>query len=117
MKTNIPRWFRVYLWIYGILHIILAVPWGIISPTGGLIILIPLLMLISGISALIGKRWGAFPVTILALLVTAFYILIAIPFGLPYEAYFYVAGFSLLLAIEWFTAVMYWRFFFRHKIG
>ena len=111
MKVDIPRWFRLYLRIYGILHIPLAVPSGFISPIGGL------LMLVSGISALIAKRWGAFPITILVLSVTPFYILKMIPIALVDEVYFYVAGLSLLLAVEWFTAIMYWRFFFRHKIG
>ena len=112
MKTNIPRWFRVYLRIYGILHIIIAVPWGLMFPfpIGGL------LMLASGISALIARRWGAFPITILAFSVT-YDIRPFVAISVADGVYHFAAAFTLLFAAQWFTAIMYWRFFFRRKMG
>jgi hypothetical protein len=75
-----------------------------------------LLMLVSAISALFAKRWGAFPITIFALGVT-FDIRPLVGISLADGMYYFAAAFILFFAAQWFTAIMYWRFFFRRKMG
>ena len=106
----VPRWFYLYLRIYGVFHIVLGL---ILLAFSNLNLLLPLFMIIAGVSALIRKRWGVFPITVMALLVTAFYMTIVIPFGFGEKAYAFALEFTFLLAAELFTAVLYWRFIFH----
>lgn len=89
-----------------------AIPWILMAPAA-LVILIPMLVMLSGISALFQKRWGAIPIIILALMVALFCVLIVIPFGFGMGAYISALPFSLLFAVEIFTATMYWHHIVR----
>ena len=113
IRQDIPQWFRTYLDVYGVLNITISIPWIFTAPYGGLIVLIPIMMLMTGVSVLFKKRWGILPILFLVLIVSAFFILIVIPFGFGYEAYGISAAYSTLLIVQWFTAITYWRHIVR----
>ena len=104
---TVPTWFRRYLRFYGILHITAGL---LLTYFSTLNVLIPLAMIVTGIASLTVKRWAVLFITVLALLVAAFYITIVIPSGFGNRGDGLFAGFTFLLVLELFTAVLSWRF-------
>ena len=109
-----PRWLIVYIYIYGVLNIFISIPWLFTAPLG-LIILLPLMMFISGVSILFKKWWGIIPILILAIFFSAF-IVVILYFGIGYYgAYAIFTIYSLILLIQWITFVIYWKYIVRRK--
>ncbi len=112
--SDYPKWLIVYIYVYGVLNILIAIPW-LFTVSMGLIILLPLLMLLSGISILFKKRWSIIPISIFLLLMSVFFVLIVLPFGFGEGAYGKSAIFTLILIVQWFTLVVFWKHFVRRR--
>jgi signal peptidase I len=123
-KKTSSSWIPIFLRIYGVLHLIAGfyLLWG--SFQRGflefLLLIASILMLIAGFASLFVYPWGAFPITALALAIT-FFITTVVPIILhpPHisEEYLNIIQIVsiLVMAIEWFTTVIYWRLWWMSR--